>query len=936
MCEDGALILTGEENTDCFYADLASHNFQIESFLKGESTLRVRDCRIGNVAQDIWLTFSWDIDGIVGILDRFSSITSSFSYLSILLKKEGSLIDLYPILKKHLPLHLYRSKNYQYLKWTKSFKFTEGDGFDFHFALLPKQGCLQFPEFKRHGFEKFLYAFYEDFRKQFSNTLMNLDKANLSRNTIKKNVISDIRKMHVLPDDRIFILEILDITLQKMDRIENFYPCIIAFKFGDRDHSNQIEVSAFNASTADVSIHAALTISSPILSQSLFWSRYGLQDIVGERGNIIPTFSLRSCANFQSNLDGKCMDISRGLREILQRPESLRFIQFYADSPHLSSSSIHPVFGAISSCGILGEKVQQALHHRATEYLRVASENTMKLGRINIRLEVVCMDFMRTGYYRADDFICIESLKNLISRYPLIVPFDDRVQRKGKTFTELLKSIPQHITLTLNELFNQYEQKGGFLSVWKTYQYEVANEVFWRGKPNAGMDNTYAINLGIGGTFPNRSLTWERGFLALEDSTSCALNDMSLPPLFFWHLTESSKSRICRIFNFSDFIGQSNKITGTRAILILLQDVLHDPSRKAECDISLLADLRGRKMPTWGILVGSINVDCLCERIMKKHAYKTPYVFGRVLEMLEENNIDMKEVLTAGFRQLKLVYFPDMRTVDNNRNSRMHWSGKAVLKLNDDANPSISIEDTAKRMTLDVIWFLEDKQLVYKSKFVEYIRDGGFVFPWMCNLLEILTDWNLESNIFVSILGYLSCIALIQNGWFVHFQNLEGLHNSLILRFPNLIQRLQTSQVLSFFSLSKLKHSQLKRLHESIPIGLRELNFYRNLDMEHYPTFSDCENINSDEENEDISIVTSYIEEKIVKTNRKHMPGGLKARWSPTEMEIMDHIVSINFIDAKIAYTEYLRQTERSSIPDRSFLSFKLKLMRIKQKINKP
>lgn len=100
---------------------------------------------------------------------------------------------------------------------------------------------------------------------------MNLDKANLSRNTIKKNVISDIRKMHVLPDDRNLILEIFDITLQKMDRIENFYPCIIAFKFGDRDHSNQIEVSAFNASTADVSIHAALTISSPILSQSLLW-----------------------------------------------------------------------------------------------------------------------------------------------------------------------------------------------------------------------------------------------------------------------------------------------------------------------------------------------------------------------------------------------------------------------------------------------------------------------------------------------------------------------------------------------------------------------------------------------------------------------------------------------------------------------------------------
>lgn len=89
---------------------------------------------------------------------------------------------------------------------------------------------------------------------------MNLDKENLSRNTIKKNVISDIRKMHVLPDDRNLNLEILDITLQKMDRIENFTPAL-----------HCIEVSAFNASTADVSIHAALTISSPILSQSLLW-----------------------------------------------------------------------------------------------------------------------------------------------------------------------------------------------------------------------------------------------------------------------------------------------------------------------------------------------------------------------------------------------------------------------------------------------------------------------------------------------------------------------------------------------------------------------------------------------------------------------------------------------------------------------------------------
>lgn len=40
---------------------------------------------------------------------------------------------------------------------------------------------------------------------------MNLDKVNLLRNIIKKNVKFDIRKMYVLLDDWNFILEIFDI-----------------------------------------------------------------------------------------------------------------------------------------------------------------------------------------------------------------------------------------------------------------------------------------------------------------------------------------------------------------------------------------------------------------------------------------------------------------------------------------------------------------------------------------------------------------------------------------------------------------------------------------------------------------------------------------------------------------------------------------------------
>lgn len=192
-----------------------------------------------------------------------------------------------------------------------------------------------------------------------------------------------------------------------------------------------------------------------------------------------------------------------------------------------------------------------------------------------------------------------------------------------------------------------------------------------------------------------------------------------------------------------------------RAILILLQDILHDPRRSAECDISLLADLKRKELPAWAKLVGSINMDCLCEKIMKQHTYKNPYVFGRVLEMLDENNIEIKEVLLAGFHQLKLVYFPDLRTFDNNRNPRMHWPGRGVLKLIVKARPSTSIEDSTKRVTVDVIWFLEENQLVYKSKFAEYFKGiDSFVFPWMCDLLERLNEWPFEKEIYVSVFAY--------------------------------------------------------------------------------------------------------------------------------------------------------------------------------------
>ncbi|CAG2241800.1 unnamed protein product [Mytilus edulis] len=200
-----------------------------------------------------------------------------------------------------------------------------------------------------------------------ANKCKGLPEQDITRNTFKKNKIIDIRTWHVLPDDREFVLNLLCQTENSLPRDENFEFIIIAHRFGDRN-SNAMNITEYDTANASTTIHAAVTLSSPILNQNLFWSRSGIQDIIGDRGTLYSSLSFRSCCNFQTNLDGRSIDISGDLRQLCTCPETLRFLQMYADLPHMSSSSIHPVFGCIASCGVLHGNIQKLLK---TEHLNI-------------------------------------------------------------------------------------------------------------------------------------------------------------------------------------------------------------------------------------------------------------------------------------------------------------------------------------------------------------------------------------------------------------------------------------------------------------------------------------------------------------------------------------------------------------------------------------
>ena len=102
-----------------------------------------------------------------------------------------------------------------------------------------------------------------------------------------------------------------------------------------------------------------LEVEHPI---KLFWSKQGLEAIVRGRGTLITAYSFSKCGNYQSNLDGKLLRISPGLRSVCRQHESLIFVQLYADTPHVYPlCRFHPVSAGIFLIDVYLENINLIL-----------------------------------------------------------------------------------------------------------------------------------------------------------------------------------------------------------------------------------------------------------------------------------------------------------------------------------------------------------------------------------------------------------------------------------------------------------------------------------------------------------------------------------------------------------------------------------------------
>lgn len=97
--------------------------------------------------------------------------------------------------------------------------------------------------------------------------------------------------------------------------------------------------------------------------------------------------------------------------------------------------------------------------------------------------------------------------------------------------------------------------------------------------------------------------------------------------------------------------------------------------------VTLLANIRGKTFPQGGRLSGSITLLELCDKLCNQVQYKPPYVFKRVLELIEEEGRNTNDILVKGFQSLDITYFPDLSFYDGNRNHKIAWKGSGFLKI---------------------------------------------------------------------------------------------------------------------------------------------------------------------------------------------------------------------------------------------------------------
>lgn len=627
------------------------------------------------------------------------------------------------------------------------------------------------------------------------------------RPTMDKNSWSDFTSWNVLEEDQHYVLALLDEAVHAVTRDGRLTILITMTKFGQKDKTRLDVGSLANVRhVRNVSIHAAAVVASKDERTHLLWSRLGLEEIGGRRGSYYPALSMHEAANFSSNLDGKSTDWSGELQSLLV-PRDISFIQCYVDAPHRHDRHVfkHPVTGCIATLGLAHPSSHASMRERATRYVKLVEQLTTQMtGQLRMRIEAVAVFSQVTGIpslLHASECFRQPALIHLLSTRPLAVPFRD--DRKQQGLLRVCREVLGGLTELLKKLQLTRHGLGGFMASWTAYQAEMAIEQLIWGHPLSPMDKLWSVSLGTDAVNPN-SLSHRRGFLGLSPANSATMG-CEPPPLENWTKDRVQILRIERLFALCDSLQAAPSVVGEAMVRIIIQDLL------MKNEGIPFGQLQSPNPP--GGVKGPIPADTLATDLATKEGYfPFPSTFGRARTILRDHNVDVKEALLAGFEDMKLKWFPAITYYDTKRVKRLAWDGKLwleVLRPGQTPCPQSRVAET----TLAVCVEIERLGLSW-AKNLQVYRDHGM--PWLEKCMARMPS-GLQPAPRLALLTFLSCVAMLMNGDYVSYAQVE----QLIKRLPVTQARMQTLKILSNYTLSRICSTMVWRLHEDIPHKVR-------------------------------------------------------------------------------------------------------------------
>ena len=265
----------------------------------------------------------------------------------------------------------------------------------------------------------------------------------LVRNSLLKTALTKLTKLRLLPDERLLLYLLFQNAIEKMDLFADYKRTLFAFRFGERA-SKPPGLEYFLPDTIlNISVHIGCAVNAN-RGLEILRSRAGLQHVTGDHGSMLTCLSLFEACNWQSNLDGRALDIPQSLRRLCSI-WNIRFKQFYADTPHRKyEGKLFPVSGFIVSGGLLPAQMLNAFSEDSERFIAVMRENCELLQDLRCRIEIVSCCECVPEYYT--NILNVTALQQLLAMHPLLVTFFDsdreviiRLQNVIRYLTENLK-----------------------------------------------------------------------------------------------------------------------------------------------------------------------------------------------------------------------------------------------------------------------------------------------------------------------------------------------------------------------------------------------------------------------------------------------------------------------------------------------------------------